>query len=654
MKPFRFRHVVAIAAVGLSMSSLSTEAATGESFDPPSSLSGSYLAGRSADAANDVDAALTYLSFALLEDPGNPFLIDRVLTLQLAAGEIDDSFGLAEKVVLTQNRDLTARMALAASAIGRGRYDLALRELKEVGNSPLAGLTAGLLQGWALQGRGATDAALKKVDDLTGPSWYGLFKDYHRALIADVAGRKDVAAAAITRAYETEGTTFRITEAYARIMSRAGKRDLATAATAKFLEAQGDNALVTQLLDELKAGKTPAAIMPTAKDGAAEVLFGIGAVLSEEESVLAAAYLQLAHYLRPDFAPFLGTLGNIFQNTGQCEKAIDIYGRIAKSSPLFRSASIQTSGCLDSLGRTDDAAKEIRGLVDADPKDLDAVIALGNLYRNHERFAEAAEVLSAGIETLAEPRKIDWYIYYTRGVSYERTKRWPDAEADFKQALKLFPNQPQVLNYLGYSWVDMGINLDEGMGMIRTAVDLRPNDGAIVDSLGWAYYRLGKYDEAVEQLERAIELQAEDPVINDHLGDAYWQVGRKREATFQWAHARDLKPAEADLAKIVDKIKNGLKTASVETVPSPVSTAEAPAKKTPVASIAPEQQTKAPKAAPTSVVVKAGDSLATIAERVYGNRELYIKIYEANKDRIPNPDVITPGMTLTIPARDRN
>jgi tetratricopeptide (TPR) repeat protein len=655
MKPYRFRHAMAVAAVGLFMCTASSKAAT-ETFEPPSSLAGSYLAGRTADLARDVDAALGYFEYALKEDPGNGFLIERVLELRLAAGEIKKSFDFAEKLILTQNRDLSARTALAVSAMRDGRFDLAVKNLKETGNSPLAALTSGLLEGWALEGRGETDAALKAIDDLTGPSWFDLFKDYHKAMIADVAGRGTAAVEAITRAYEAEATTFRVVEAYARILSRAGKRDEAVAAVNKFLAEEGDNPLVRDVLTELTGAKQPSAIVGTPAEGAAEALYGIGALLAEQEPVLAAAYLQLGHYLRPNFDPALATLANIFQANSQCEKAIDIYGRIGKASPLFRNVSIQTSQCLNTLGRTDEAAKELRILVDADPADMDAVLALGNLYRGHERYAEAVDALSIGVEAIKEQRRADWYIYYTRGVAYERTKRWALAEADFKQALKLYPNQPQVLNYLGYSWVDMGQNLDEALRMIQTAVELRPNDGAIVDSLGWAYYRLGRYEDAVETLERAIDLQPEDPVINDHLGDAYWQVGRKREATFQWAHARDLKPAEADLAKILDKLQNGLKAASIEAVPAatPISTAEAPqAKPTPVASIDPVQQPKAPAATlPTSITVRAGESLGSIAERLYGNREFYIKIYEANKDRIPNPDVITPGMTLTIPAAD--
>src|SRR5690606_33991930 len=150
-----------------------------------------------------------------------------------------------------------------------------------------------------------------------------------------------------------------------------------------------------------------------------------------------------------------------------------------------------------------------------------------------------------------EPQPHQWTLFYFRGIAYERAKQWDKAEADLLQALALFPEQPHVLNYLGYSWVDQGMHLDEAMDMIARAVELRPNDGYIVDSLGWAHYRLGNYEEAVRELERAVELRPEDPVINDHLGDAYWKVGRRLEARFQWAHARDLDPEPDALEEIL-------------------------------------------------------------------------------------------------------
>src|ERR1700761_8499356 len=186
-------------------------------------------------------------------------------------------------------------------------------------------------------------------------------------------------------------------------------------------------------------------------------------------------------------------------------------------------------------------------------------MSLGNVERGKKKFADCTDTYSKAIDVLQDPNdKSNTVYYYYRGICEERSHQWPKAEADMKKALELQPDQPHVLNYLGYSWIDQGVNLDEGMKMIKRAVEQRPDDGYIVDSLGWAYFRIGNYEEAVKNLERAIDLKPEDPTINDHLGDAYWKVGRTLEAKFQWAHARDLKPEPEDLPKIEAKIKNGL------------------------------------------------------------------------------------------------
>jgi Flp pilus assembly protein TadD len=213
---------------------------------------------------------------------------------------------------------------------------------------------------------------------------------------------------------------------------------------------------------------------------------------------------------------------------------------------------------LDSLDRTDEAKKQLEKLIAERPKDLEAILALGNILRGRKEFAECADVYTKGMVGIDKPQKSDWLMFYFRGICFERSKQWGKAEADLKKALELFPEQPQVLNYLGYSWIDQGINLDEGMRMIRRAVEQKPDDGYIVDSLGWAYFRIGNYEDSVKQLERAVELKPEDPTINDHLGDVYWRIGRTPEAKFQWSHARDLKPEPEELPKIEEKLRSGL------------------------------------------------------------------------------------------------
>ena len=524
-----------------------------------SSLAGSYLAGRSADVARDLQAAATYFTAALERDPNNPILLERVIVLRVANGEVEPALELADRLVEIDRLNPLARLVRSVVAFNDGNYVRSREEIADTAPAPLALLTAGLLTAWSEQATGDTDSALKTIGELSGPSWYGIFQNYHQALIADLAGREDEAVEHITEAFNSDGSALRVVEAYGVILARAGQRQDAIVGLRAFMAEQPNNPVIAGLLASIESGLTPPPVATTPVEGAAEVLYGLGAAIGTDQGTeLPAAYLHLSRYLKPSADLTLMALGDLLFSAERCQDALGVYDRISPDSALKRNADIQSGLCLDLLERTDEAAARLNPLINADPPDLDAIIALGNIYRGRERFAEAAEIYTKGIDLIGKPEPGHWRLFYFRGVANERSKNWPQAEKDLEQALELSPDQPQVLNYLGYSWVDMGTRLEDGLEMIRKAVEQRPRDGYIVDSLGWAYYRLGRYEEAVEQLEIAVELRPEDPVINDHLGDAYWQVGRKLEATFQWSHARDLDPEPADLEKIVKKLESGL------------------------------------------------------------------------------------------------
>ena len=307
-----------------------------------------------------------------------------------------------------------------------------------------------------------------------------------------------------------------------------------------------------------KGGKLPR-VVGSAQAGAAEALYGLGASLGRRGGEdLGLVYIQLALYLQPHHSLALISLAGLYDTIKKPELALEAYERIPADSPLARNIAIQMASDLDALGRTAEAKAKLEAVLKTSPDDLEALMALGNLTRAHKEFDKCGPIYSKAIATLKKPEQSNWVMFYFRGICYERSHEWPKAEADFKQALKLYPDQPHVLNYLGYSWIDKGMHLDEGMAMIKKAVQQRPDDGYIVDSLGWAYYKLGNYAEAVKHLQHAIELKPADPTINDHYGDALWRVGRKLDARYQWIHARDMKPDPDELAKIEAKLKHGL------------------------------------------------------------------------------------------------
>ncbi len=520
---------------------------------------GSYLAARHAGQLRDAAAAAAYYRIVLRHDPKNGDLLDRTFLSLVVGGNIDESVKYAERIAQADQYDRVAQLVLGVHALKQKQYAAARRDLAQSIRGPITDLTATLLSAWSMDGAGDAKGAVAAIDRLTGPDWYAIFKELHAGMIYDLAGNKKEAGKRFEHAYKLDPTALRVVEAYGSWLSRNASPKEALGVFEAFDKALPRHPLVAEAMDKLKAGEKLPPLLTNAQAGAAEALYGLGASLGRRGGEdLGLVYLQLSLSLEPNHPLALLSLADLYESLKKPELAISAYERIPASSPLHRNAAIQMATNLDSLDRSDEAEKHLEALIKEHSDDLEAVVALGNVQRGHKKFAECADVYSKAVALVPQPEKANWVLFYFRGICYERSHQWPKAEADLKKALDLFPEQPHVLNYLGYSWIDQGVRLDEGMDMIKRAVQQRPDDGYIVDSLGWAYYRLGNYEEAVKQLERAIELKPEDPTINDHLGDAYWRVGRMLEAKFQWAHARDLKPDPEDLPTIEGKLKNGL------------------------------------------------------------------------------------------------
>jgi tetratricopeptide (TPR) repeat protein len=523
------------------------------------SASGSYLAARHAGQQRDAASAAAYYRAALKRDPNNAELLDRAFLSFLVDGDVDEAVKFAERVAQADKNDRVARLVLGVNALKRKQYGSAKRDLAQSIRGPITDLTASLLSAWSTFAANDSKGAVAAIDHLAGPDWYAIFKDLHAGLIYDLAGNQKEAGKRLERAHKLDSTALRVVQAYGSWLSRNRSPKEALAVFEAFDKTLPRHPLVMESMEKLKAGEKLPALVTNAQAGAAEALYGLGASLGRRGGEdLGLVYLQLSLFLSPSHPLALLSLADLYESLKKPELAIKIYERVPPGSPLHRNAAIQMAANLDSLERADDAQKHLEALIKQNPDDLEAIMALGNVLRGHKKFAECANVYSKGIATISKPEKANWIVFYFRGICYERSKQWAKAETDLKKALELFSDQPHVLNYLGYSWIDQGVKLDEGMEMIKKAVQQRPDDGYIVDSLGWAYYRIGNYEEATKQLERAIELKPEDPTINDHLGDAYWRVGRVLEAKFQWAHARDLKPDAEELPKIEEKLKSGL------------------------------------------------------------------------------------------------
>ena len=551
---------------GVAVSGLPVHASQSSAPVEITSFSGAYLAAHIAQVDNDLDNAITYYKQALAFDPEDASLQQSLMLTLIAQGRFEESLPYADKLKETPEIERFSRVALAIDSFRKKDFGKAEYWLKLSLESDLDRLIAGVMTAWAKQGAGDGEAALKFLDKLGGPEWFDLFKSCHRALVADVSGFADKADAAYSATLENVSaggaapeTWMRCAQAYAGFLARKGDKDKALSVLDQVEAFAPGKIEIVDLRGKITKGEQVKPLVATASDGAAEILLDLATALNRGGGEpFVRLYLEYALALRPDNDAALVQLASVAEQMKDSEKAIELYRRIPADSPLKGISDLQLGLNLADLDKKDEAIAHLKALVEASPEDMRGYLALGGVYSSKEDFSSAADLYDKAVALLKTPAPTDWNVFYQRGIAYERLKEWPKAEPNFRKALELNPDQPQVMNYLGYSWVDQGINLHEGLEMIKKAVDMRPSDGYIVDSLGWAYYQLGQYEDSVREMERAVSLKPEDPVLNDHLGDAYWRVGRRLEATFQWAHARDMSPEPDLLASVQKKLVEGL------------------------------------------------------------------------------------------------
>ena len=623
------------------------------------SLSGAYLAARIAETDNDLDAAIAYYRRALAFDPDNQAIRQSLLLGLVSKGEFDEALPFAEKLKEVPEVERFSRLALAVDSIRSKRYGEAETWLKLALESDLDRLITGIMTGWAKLGANDGDGAVAQLEKLTGPEWYGLFVDYHTALIAERAGNADLArerfdkvALNVSAGGAAPEAYLRSLEAYAGFLIRQGDREAALGVLDKADEFAPGRLTIVALRERIEKGEEVPPLVPDPVAGSAEVLLNLATALNRSggESFV-RLYLHYADALLPNNDSILIQLAGVAEQQGDAETAIRHYSQIPAGSVMKRVAELQLGLNLADLDRHEEAIEHLKAALAEAPDDMRAYLALGGVYASQEDFAAAAALYDRAVERIATPTRGEWNIFYQRGIAHERLKQWDKAEPNFFKALELFPDQPQVLNYLGYSWVDMNIRLDEGLDLIQRAVDLRPSDGYIVDSLGWAFYRLDRFDDAVRELERAVGLMPNDPVLNDHLGDAYWRVGRKLEATFQWKHARAMEPDEKVLADVERKLAEGLPPVEdrAEAAPQPAKAHEEAAL---APAMAPEQPAAPEPAAASNAVhiVLPGQSLWSIAAQALGDGNRYPDILDLNPQLRGDPGRIVPGQELRLPT----
>lgn len=514
---------------------------------------GAFLAGQGALNDGKGAEAAAYFAKAELEGGSSDMLQDRAFTAAVLAGDIPRAAQLAPQG--EEASESTKRMGQLVKAVefmangdGKAAQDALAGE--NIG-FPHRG-AASLLAPWAAAMAGDVEGSLIRPE-VRNDRVVDYFGQLGQAYLFERARRYDEAETdykALTGG-DTPGDIAVL--AYGAFLERRKRGPDAVALYDRALRAQPNDEALASARARAATGKG-APPQPTLRQGAAQVLIAPAAgMLAAKQDQLGLAYLRLSLRLDPARNEAWLMVGDLMESAGDIDAARAAYGKPKPGSPEYPAAVSKLAWSFQNAKEPETALKMANAA--ASSGDRDARITYADLLRANDRYDESAQVLSNLIGDDPNP---DWRLLYARGVSYERSGRWPEAERDLQGALKQRPDEPELLNYLGYSWIDRGERLPEALGMVQRAVAANPQSGAMIDSLGWAHYRLGDYKKAVQFLEQAVELEAGDPEINNHLGDAYWRVGRRIEADYQWRRVLTLDPDDKIKADVEAKLTSGL------------------------------------------------------------------------------------------------
>ena len=513
----------------------------------PSGAFGPFLIGRVASLTGDFDTAAIEMRRALARDPDDPTLRQQAFVAALLAGQTQ---ALAIARELPNNE--AAQLLVADADAAAGNWEVAEQRYAALPRQGLPQILQPLLVAWAQFGAGHPDRALDTLRPFVQGQRFRAVYAFHAAMIADLSSREAEAGRMYGLAQTAFGTpNLDLARAMASWQARGGRTEEARQTLAA-LGQFGDDLAVT--LPRLQAD-IAARPVRRATDGIAEAYLALASTLHQQDAQeFATILLRLALDLRPDLTAARLLAADMLSQSKRPEAALAILAPVAADDPLAPLVDLRRAAFLDRTGDSEGALRLLAQLEHALPDRPEPWTLEGEVLRGTHRYADAVTAFDRAVALTPNPTRVNWPLFYERGVAEERAHDWPKAEADFQHALKLSPDEAFVLNYLGYSWTEMGVHLPEARRMIERAAEQRPNDGAIVDSLGWISLREGNTRQAVQDLEKAVELEPEDATINGHLGDAYWAAGRKLEALYQWRRALTLNPEPEDVPKLQAKL----------------------------------------------------------------------------------------------------
>lgn len=540
---------------------MSVSCSTSPFASPRDSVFGNYLIGRHAENQGDMVTAISSLNDVLQKNKDDPELLYRLFLLNLSSGNFEEVRRLAESLSEREQGNDLVGIFFGLSKFIAGDNDLALKAFASLHNSPAKDWIAPIVSAWILWDDGQHDEAMARLEKLGKDVSRTGIGHFHGAIMADLLGDTERAEEHYRLAIETvDVVLLRFVEGYGNFLERQKRKEDARRLYQEYAQMEGfGQDLSERRRLAMQKSEKPSPLIRNGLEGSAELFHGVYSFLAQgRNDGTAIVWLRFALFLRPDFFGARLLLAEQYRQLGFQRTALENYRTIPIDSPHYVNSGIQISRVLERMEETNEAQKLLIRLREEVPDSKNIALRVAEYYRIHEHYEEAIKAYSSLIDALEMPLREDWSLFFGRAVAYERSGKWPQAEADLQVAIELSDEHPLVLNYLGYSWVEQGERLNLALGMLKKATRARPRNGYIVDSLGWAYYKLGAFDKANLYLERAVQLEPDDPVINNHLGDSLWRVGRKLEARFQWRRALLLEPEEKEIAVIEEKLLRGL------------------------------------------------------------------------------------------------
>jgi len=525
-----------------------------------SDASGPYLAAQSAMRANDFGFATQYQSRVLTIDRDNAAATRDLLFSYVALGRLQDAIPVANLYSERGADDFVTNLIVLLGQIEDEDFAGLSKTLENEGNFSLNPFIREVLTAWTEHGLGNVQEAQRIIDDILGRPGFETFAAFHRAMMHLADGKNADALQGLGGFENTSGIlTNRALLIKTALLQQMGQSDHARAFfNANFsVNSSPESAAILRNLDNNEP--IVSGLPRTVSQAMSEIFFTLALFIQEQVDPSATlVYARIAEALNPQSAEVKLFVAGVLEELDQYKLALNVYEKVGAEDPKYYTTQISKARAMRRSQRVDDGIDVLNDLAAAYPDVPVAHATLGDFLSRQDRYDEALTAYNAAISMYEAQNNVRWQLYYARGIIHERLKIWPNADQDFRSALALNPDQASVLNYLGYSLIERGEKLDEAMEMITKAVEIEPNSGYIVDSLGWGKFRLGQYEEAVPDLERAAELMATDPIVNDHLGDAYWAVGRKNEARFQWRRALSFNPEEVEETRIKRKLQVGL------------------------------------------------------------------------------------------------